>query len=174
MSDFSNYWNALSYAIIHYGENKRFSGVPYIIHPIRVAAILRAAGFSQKDHEELLIAAIFHDLVEDTETTLDEIRDLFGNKVASIVDEVSKPKKKNKDEWLKEFSNHSEEAKVLKMADRIDNLMDMKAWSIEKQKTYANQGKIIIEKCSSSNNFLAKKLNDLIQIILEKAKSIKT
>ena len=163
MKDFTNYWNALTFAIKRYGKLKRKnSHLPYIIHPIRVATILRAAGYSEYDHEDLLIAAIFHDLVEDTPTPLEEIEQKFGSKIALIVKEVSKPSDKPKDEWLKNFGNFSKEAQILKMADRIDNLMEMEGWAIERQHLYAKQAKIILQQCGNSNTALSTKLEETI------------
>ena len=167
MSDFTNYRNALNFAIKGYGTLKRKnSNLPYIIHPVRIASILRAAGYSEFQHEELFIAALFHDLVEDTNTTLEEIEIEFGSKVALIVHEVSKPEDKSKKEWLNSFGKFSTEAKILKMADRIDNLMEMEGWSIERQKAYARQAKIILEQCGDSNVYLSKKLEETISFYL--------
>jgi guanosine-3',5'-bis(diphosphate) 3'-pyrophosphohydrolase len=169
MSDFTNYWNALTFAVERYGNLKRkLSKLPYIIHPIRVATILRATGYSEYEHEELMIATIFHDLVEDTATKLEEIEDLFGSKVALIVKEVSKPNDKSKDEWLKNFGNFSSEAKILKMADRIDNLIDMEGWSKDQQRYYSKQAKIILEQCGKENKYLANKMDEIISYYLEK------
>ncbi len=167
MSDFTNYWNALTFAIKRYGKlQRKNSKLPYIIHPIRVATILRAAGYSEYIHEDLLIATIFHDLVEDTPTTLEEIEEKFGPKVTLIVKEVSKPNDKSKNDWLKNFGLFSAEAKILKMADRIDNLMEMEGWTIERQKAYANQAKIILEQCGDTDAFLSKKLKEIISLYL--------
>ncbi|EJW98603.1 GTP pyrophosphokinase [gut metagenome] len=75
----------------HAGQ-KRKSGAPYIIHPVAVARIVA---------EELqlgpnpVIAAFLHDVVEDTEHTVDEVKELFGNDVAYLVRVVTKQKKNN-------------------------------------------------------------------------------
>ena len=169
MRDFSNYYKALKYAFIHYGNLKRkSSAIPYIIHPIRMTSILRAAGFTEFEEEDIMIAALFHDLLEDTDTSIKEIANKFGNKVASIVKELTIPEQRNKNEWLKSFDTMSKEAKIIKIVDRIDNLMDMNTdyWSIEKQKDYAEQGKIILEKCGKSHSELAHILKNAIEKIL--------
>jgi guanosine-3',5'-bis(diphosphate) 3'-pyrophosphohydrolase len=172
MKDFSNYWNAVSFAFIKYGGLKRKSKeIPYVIHPIRIAAILRAAGFNEFDHEDLMIAALFHDLLEDTDTDLKEVEDQFGKKVGKIVIELTKPedaKGRKKDKWLESFIKNSKEAKIIKIADRIDNLMDMRdIWDIEKQRSYADQGRIILKSCGAANKLLAQKLEESIKQILE-------
>jgi len=163
MRDFSNYWKALTYAVEKYGDlTRKFSDLPYIIHPVRITAILRAGGYSEYEHEDLFIATLFHDLVEDTPTKLEEIEQVFGSKIASIVNEVSKPDNKSKDEWLEDFDQFSAEARILKMADRIDNLLDMRDWSSDYQKVYAKQAKIILKKCREADENLAKKLEEII------------
>ena len=168
MKDFSNYYKALKYAFTNYGDLKRRSGAPYIIHPIRMTSILRAAGFTEFENEDIMIAALFHDLLEDTDTSITHIANQFGNKVASIVKELTKPEQVDKNEWLKSFGAMSKEAKIIKIIDRIDNLMDMSIdyWSIKKQKSYAKQGKIILEKCGKAHSELALLLKNTIENIL--------
>ncbi|KKL65086.1 hypothetical protein LCGC14_2158530, partial [marine sediment metagenome] len=111
MKEFSNYWNAISFAFIKYGKlTRKMKDIPYVIHPIRITTILHAAGFNEFDHEDLLIAALCHDILEDTETQLKEIEDDFGKNVGEIVVELTKPKGtkgRKKDEWLEKFVNSS-------------------------------------------------------------------
>ncbi|MHA1932756.1 MAG: HD domain-containing protein [Promethearchaeota archaeon] len=169
MKDFSNYWNALSFAFIKYGKLKRKSkDIPYVIHPIRITTILRAVGFNEFDHEDLMIAALFHDLLEDTDTDLKEIKKQFGKKVGEIVVELTKPegaKERKKDKWVEDFVNKSKEAKTIKLADRIDNLMDMRdIWDAEKQSSYTEQARIILKTCGDANEQLAHKLDELSKI----------
>lgn len=176
MKNFSNYWNALSFAFVKYGNLKRKAkDILYVIHPVRITLILRAVGFNEFEHEELMIAALFHDLCEDTDTTLEEIDKLFGKKIVSIVDELTKPKDAKdhkKDQWLENFINSSKEAKIIKIADRIDNLLEMvEDWIIEKQITYANQAKIVLRSCGDANKELADKLEEVIKDILNKLES---
>lgn len=170
MREFSNYWNAITFATQHHGIALRKNGkIPYIVHPLRITAILRAAGFSEFESEDLMIGALFHDLVEDTNVTIEDIRDQFGEKVALIVGEVSKPNQGTKEEWLKSFDKVSKEAQIVKMADRIDNLMDMNiiGWSNEKTMSYAQQAKIILEKCGGAHSGLASQLKKTIEKVLK-------
>ena len=169
MNEYSNYWKALTFAFKKYGNLKRKSEeIPYVVHPIRITAILRAAGFSEFEDEDIMIAALFHDLIEDTETSLEDIENYYGKKVASIVNELSKPEHADKDEWLKSFKTASNEAKIVKMVDRIDNLMDINIgyWSTERKKSYAKQGRIILETCEHVNEDIALELKRVIQNIL--------
>jgi guanosine-3',5'-bis(diphosphate) 3'-pyrophosphohydrolase len=69
----------------HSGQKRR-SGEPYITHPVAVAQILADLGIGAKT----IAAALLHDTVEDTEYTLDELRDAFGDEIAMLVDGVTK------------------------------------------------------------------------------------
>lgn len=72
----------------HKGVRRR-SGEPYIIHPIEVASIVvNEIGLGCKS----IVAALLHDVVEDTEYTVDDIRNLFGDKIATLVDGLTKIK----------------------------------------------------------------------------------
>ena len=72
----------------HKGVRRR-SGEPYILHPIAVAKIVVSnIGLGYKS----IVAALLHDVVEDTDYTVDDIRNLFGDKVASLVDGLTKIK----------------------------------------------------------------------------------
>ena len=169
MKEFTNYWKVLNYALIKYGDLKRKSGdIPYYIHPLRITLILRAAGFSEFENEEIMIAALFHDLLEDTEITSEEIENKFGKKVASIVSELTISNSEEKEKYLKNLENASKEAKIIKLADRIDNLMDIPTshWSKEKQKSYAEQAKLILKSCGDVHSELALKLKQKVENIL--------
>ena len=77
---------AYEFAAKKHADQKRRSGEPYIIHPIQVANILAR----MKMDEETLAAAFLHDVVEDTDTTLQQLKEMFGAKVAMLVDGVTK------------------------------------------------------------------------------------
>ncbi|MBD3253535.1 MAG: HD domain-containing protein [Candidatus Lokiarchaeota archaeon] len=170
MIPFSNFWNAINYAFLKYKKLKRkSSNLPYVVHPIRILAILRAYEYNEFENEDLMIAALFHDIVEDTDTPLKEIRRKFGTKVANLVEELTKPEDKNKkDQWLESFKDASREAKIIKMADRIDNLLDMDGtrWNLQRKKEYAQLGLIIFNACKDANPPLANKLKMVINQIL--------
>jgi len=88
--------------------------------------------------------------------------------VASIVQELTKPEYGNKNDWLKSFDKVSKEAKIIKMVDRIDNLMDIGVdyWSIEKRRSYAEQGKMILKKCGIAHSEIALILKNVIESVL--------
>lgn len=77
---------AYQFALKSHGDQKRRSGVPYILHPISVAYILVELGMDT----ESIVASLLHDVVEDTPVGLEEIRKLFGTEVANLTDGVTK------------------------------------------------------------------------------------
>lgn len=92
------------------------------------------AALTPNDHE-LIAAAYVHDTLEDTATTLDELREHFGERVARIVHEVTK----DADGTFPRL--HSADAIALKLVDRAQNITDMEAWSDEKKKRYLQSTK---------------------------------
>ena len=123
----------------------RFSGQPYIIHPIAVAQILADFGMDKCS----IIAALLHDIVEDTNTTIDDVRDRFGDEVASIVDGLTKMGKvplKTKEEQQAENVRKmliamSQDIRVIiiKLADRIHNLRTLSYMRPQKRRDKAQE-----------------------------------
>jgi GTP diphosphokinase / guanosine-3',5'-bis(diphosphate) 3'-diphosphatase len=116
---------------------------PYINHPIALANVLANEGGVVD--ATVLCAAVLHDTVEDTETTADELRQIFGDKVTAIVldvtDDKSLAKEVRKEEQVRHAPHISTEAKLVKLADKICNLRDILAsppadWSAERKRTY--------------------------------------
>lgn len=129
----------------HEGQTRKGDRTPYLVHPLRVARILWEEGGIRSAN--ILAAAILHDTVEDTETTLDEIAERFGPRIAETVREVSDdqslPASEKKRMQVVHAPTMSHDAQLVKMADRIDNLRDMATtdWSNEKKATYRYWGR---------------------------------
>ena len=119
---------AYVYAMQKHGNQKRASGDPYFSHPVEVAYKLTRFRLD----EASIITALLHDTVEDTEATLDEIEQLFGAEIRSLVDGVTKLNRLEiKSESTKQAENFrkllvamSEDLRVLlvKLADRLHNM----------------------------------------------------
>jgi len=136
---------AIDFAAIKHKDQRRKdpNQTPYINHPVGVAQIISdEAHISDID---ILVGAVLHDTVEDTETTLDEIEDVFGSKMRLIVDEVSDDKNKSKEERKQAQIDKSPfvsyEAKIVKLADKLYNLRDLerqtpKGWTEERVQEY--------------------------------------
>ena len=113
---------------MHTMDKWRSSGDPYISHPVEVAKILVNLGMDN----ETITAALLHDVVEDTEYTLDQIRDMFGDEVALLVDGVTKlgqvPLSTKAEEQAenvrKMFMAMSKDIRVIiiKLSDRLHNM----------------------------------------------------
>ena len=113
--------NALNLAKEAHKGQKRDEGDPYIIHPIRIGNILTYdLGIKDKD---ILIAGLLHDVIEDTSVTTEEIERKFGKKVSDMVSSLTRNKdKETKKEKFEKTLYASEEIRLLKACDWLDNL----------------------------------------------------
>ena len=116
---------------------------PYINHPIEVVQLLWEVGGVRE--VEVLLAAILHDTIEDTDTRPEEISDKFGEEVLSLVLEVSDDKNLSKHKRKRLQIEHAPHisfgAKLIKLADKscnIRNLITMppKNWSLKRRREY--------------------------------------
>lgn len=142
---------------------------PYINHPIRVARLLASeAGIRDLN---VIIAALLHDTVEDTDTTLEEIHTLFGPQVAQIIDEVtddkSLPKAVRKQMQIDHAPKVCRQAKLVKLADKLDNLLDLLSitpigWPPERVLQYFAWSEKVIDGLRGTNVFLEQKLDTVL------------
>ena len=136
---------AFNLAVEAHKDQRRKSGEPYIYHPIAVARIcaeeigLGATG---------VVAALLHDTVEDTDLTLDDIRDLFGPTVATIIDGLTKiggmqfqTDSLQAENFRKVLLTLSEDIRVIliKMADRLHNMRTLDSMARDKQLKIASE-----------------------------------
>ena len=122
---------AYVYAMKLHGKQTRESGDPYFSHPIEVAGILT----DLKLDESSIVTALLHDLVEDTDTSLDDIERLFGKEIARLVDGVTKltrlelqsEQSRHAENFRKLVLAMSEDIRVLlvKLADRLHNMQTL-------------------------------------------------
>ena len=108
----------------HEGQFRLYSHLPYFSHPKYVSEIIEQL----TDDEILIAAALLHDVVEDTDTSLSEIEKLFGEDIAFLVDELTnKPEemenRKKKDYMYEKIRNMSSPAFTIKLADRFHNVI---------------------------------------------------
>lgn len=107
----------------HRGQFRKGTRIPYIVHPLAVARIL----IEHDAPEDVIIAAVLHDVVEDTPTTLPEIRAAFGADIAHLVQGMSEPNRQDTWENRKQgMLNYLQTAPLqvllIKVADQLDNL----------------------------------------------------
>jgi guanosine-3',5'-bis(diphosphate) 3'-pyrophosphohydrolase len=141
-------------------KRKGVNGEPYINHPLLVALTLSNNGV--KD-EEVLASALLHDTIEDTETTVDELENAFGIRVASMVlevtDDKSLPKLVRKEMQVEHASFLIEGAAMIKIADKISNIQDVtnrppENWDLERRTEYLNWAIRVVNNCRTGNDNL--------------------
>lgn len=120
--------------IAHRGQVRKFGGDPYITHPLRVAQtvhVFQSMLPKGANVEDVMIAALLHDALEDTTLSEDRIQMLFGDNVLRLVKEVTSIKSDmdkfaGKTEYLVDKMQHmSADALFLKMLDRLDNVTSL-------------------------------------------------
>ncbi|MCW8894827.1 MAG: RelA/SpoT family protein [Sulfurimonas sp.] len=148
---------ALDYSIKAHQEQFRKSGHPYVIHPILVASIVA----SITDDESMAIAALLHDIVEDTEVSIDEIKELFGIDVAHLVEGLTKIDTIRDSELIPSSSNERlvvsalsfrkmllasiKDVRVLvvKLCDRLHNMLTLGSLPDHKQQRIAEETLVV-------------------------------
>jgi guanosine-3',5'-bis(diphosphate) 3'-pyrophosphohydrolase len=163
---------ALQFAAERHRDQRRKGreASPYINHPIAVARLLAEVG--GVSDPVLLQAAILHDTVEDTETTLDELEARFGLEVRRVVEEVtddkSLPKLERKRLQIEHAPQRSNRAKQLKVADKSSNLLDIahrppKNWTPERKHEYFDWAERVAEGCRGVNPALEARFDEVLR-----------
>jgi (p)ppGpp synthase/HD superfamily hydrolase len=163
---------ALDFAAHKHRDQRRKGAerAPYINHVISVTSLLASeAGVSD---EVLLIAAILHDTLEDTETKFTDIEHRFGAAVAKLVREVtddkSLPKGERKRLQIEGAPQLSAAAKQLKIADKICNIRDITEypptdWSLERRREYLVWAEQVVAGCRGVNAALDRALDSTVE-----------
>lgn len=176
MNNLHNLLQAASFAAQkHTGQTRKGDDAqPYINHPLEVANLLANVG--KVEDFDVLIAAILHDTIEDTETSAEDITGLFGETVCGYVlevtDDKSLPKHERKQLQVEHAPHLSTGAKLIKLGDKISNITDVMnnppaGWSKERRLEYINWGKNVVDGMRAANEHLEKHFDELI----EKAKA---
>lgn len=158
--DFGKILKALQFAARKHRDQRRKGGqhAPYINHPIDVTEILWRVG-KVRDVVTLL-GALLHDTIEDTDTSPDELRDLFGEEVLSVVlevtDDKSLPKAERKRLQVASAPHKSARARQIKLADKISNVTEITLdppmdWSLERRKEYLDWTERVIDGLRGQN-----------------------
>lgn len=132
--------SAYRFAEESHGDQRRVSGIPYILHPTSVACIVAELGLD----EESICASLLHDVVEDTKVSLGEIRRMFGGDVAKLIDGVTKISKipystreeQQAENIRKMLIAMADDIRVIiiKLADRLHNMRTMDCMPEQKRR----------------------------------------
>ena len=173
--------DALYFAAEMHRDHRRKGAIaaPYINHPITVAHQLAAAGMDQNG--DLLIAAVLHDVVEDTDTTLEELGRRFGTRVAHIVGEVTDDKnidwRSRKRMVVETIAGKSREAQLIKLSDLIANVTDLVQhppnWTPEHQSGYLAWAEAVVNAMAGVHPALESRFADVFQQVRESTKTAK-
>jgi guanosine-3',5'-bis(diphosphate) 3'-pyrophosphohydrolase len=160
---------ALSFAAHKHRDQRRkdADASPYINHPIQLARVLAIEG--NVTDEQVIVAAILHDTIEDTETTDEEIRQTFGAAIADIVAEVTDdkdlPKHERKQLQIDHAPHASTKAKLVKLADKICNVRDLAGsppvgWDLARRQEYFDWAKQVVDGLRGVSPVLEKAFDD--------------
>jgi guanosine-3',5'-bis(diphosphate) 3'-pyrophosphohydrolase len=147
-------FSALAFAAQKHRDQRRkdAEALPYINHPIALARVLTVEG--GVTDPTTLVAAILHDTIEDTETTAEELRELFGAVVTAVVlevtDDKSLPKAERKRLQIDQAPQLSNRAKLVKLVDKISNIRDVAShppadWSVSRRREYFEWAKQVVD-----------------------------
>ncbi len=158
-------------AIKHRDQRRKDpSESPYINHPIQVAEMLWETG-GVRD-VVTLVAAILHDTIEDTVTSPEEIRALFGDEILGVVLEVTDdkdlPKPERKRLQIEHAPHISSAAKLIKLADKVCNLSDVlysppPDWSFQRRQEYLLWTEQVVAGFRGINPALEKKYDEILE-----------
>jgi len=146
---------ALAFAAHKHKDQRRkdVEASPYINHPIALASILCDQG--EVADVQVICAALLHDTVEDTDTTPEELEREFGPAIRDTVMEVTDDKGLSKRErkrlQIEHAAHVSEQAKLVKLADKISNLRDVAmsppaGWDLERRQAYFDWAKQVVDR----------------------------
>ena len=170
-NDLPKLLQAISFAAQKHATQKRKGAdeQPYINHVLEVANLLANVG--KIEDYDVLIAAVLHDTIEDTETTAEEIANLFGETVSEYVlevtDDKSLPKARRKELQIEHAPHLSNGAKYIKLGDKVSNIRDVTenppdGWSDERRLEYINWGEKVINGLRGVNPPLENYFDELI------------
>lgn len=154
----------------HYQRRKDPEGTPYIEHPVAVAHILTHLG--KVSDPVVIMAALLHDTVEDTDTTFEEIEREFGPQVRGVVAELTDNKLMTRDErkrWqILHAAQSTHEAKLVKLADKLHNLRDIERclpvnWTDARKTEYFNWARDVVAGLRGTNGAIEAELDKMFR-----------
>ncbi|WP_075182469.1 HD domain-containing protein [Pantoea sp. 1.19] len=148
------------------GQRRKYSDEPYIVHPAAVVELVRSVPHS----EAMLLAAWLHDTVEDTATTLQDLRAQFGKEVAALVEmltDVPQPQAKNrmarKLAHFQHTAQASPPAQTIKLADIIDNTRNIVRVDPDFARVYLMEKRLQVQLLSAGDPTLLRQAQQVIE-----------
>jgi (p)ppGpp synthase/HD superfamily hydrolase len=131
--DFELIHKAIYYAKKYHGNQKRKSGEPYYSHPLEVAYMISEYNLKT----DVIAASILHDTVEDTEVTVEMIQGTFGQRIAQMVDRLTRDRPDGTKLTVEQVINNAyhlkdKEVLLIKLFDRLHNIQTIESMSVEK------------------------------------------
>ena len=130
------------------GQTRKYTGEPYVVHPIEVSELVASVGGT----EAMVAAALLHDVLEDTEVTVDVLEEQFGSEVADLVlwlTDISKPEDGNRSTRKALDRQHSAAApaaaQTIKVADLISNTKTIVEFDPGFAKTYLAEKRLLLD-----------------------------
>jgi guanosine-3',5'-bis(diphosphate) 3'-pyrophosphohydrolase len=171
---------ALKFAAFKHRDQRRKdeTASPYINHPIAVAETLWEKGGIRD--VATLVAGILHDILEDTDTSSEELQREFGLEVCSIVEELTDdkgmPRAARKLLQLENSGNISRRAKYIRIADKISNVEDIvhsppARWSLKRREDYVIWAGKVVDALRGANENLERYFDTVFSQAIEKIES---
>jgi (p)ppGpp synthase/HD superfamily hydrolase len=150
----------------HTGQKRKYTGEDYIVHPMEVAEIVKTVAYTP----EMIAAALLHDVVEDTDASLEDILHRFGSAVADLVrdlTDVSQPEDGNRATRKALDRAHTAQAsaaaKTIKLADLISNSRSIVEFDPKFAKVYLKEKALLLDVLTEGDEILLKKAAEFIK-----------
>ena len=148
------------------GQKRKHTGEDYIVHPIEVADIVSKAGLD----DEYISAAFLHDVVEDTHITLNQIKEVFGQKVHDIVEALTDEpfienganRKARKAIDRERLSKADAGTQTIKVADLIDNTKTIVGYDPKFAPVYLAEKALLLDVLTKADNQLLEKAREQV------------
>ena len=160
--DFELINKAIYWARKYHSDQKRKSGEPYYFHPLAVAYMI--SDYNLKT--DIIAASILHDLVEDTEVTVDMIQGTFGERIAEMVDRLTRDRPDGTKLTVEQVLNNAyhlkdKEVLLIKLFDRLHNIQTIGALSVEKTEKATKE---TLKNFITLSIYLGEKVSGLLEI----------
>lgn len=160
--DFELINKAIYWARKYHSDQKRKSGEPYYFHPLAVAYMI--SDYNLKT--DIIAASILHDLVEDTEVTIDMIQGTFGERIAEMVDRLTRDRPDGTKLTVEQVLNNAyhlkdKEVLLIKLFDRLHNIQTIGGLSVEKTEKATKE---TLKNFITLSIYLGEKVSGLLEI----------